>query len=130
MRGSGANTPKIAKFRSAEVSAAYVLACERVDANPKLVLSLSNYYYLPHSIVTPQVKLSLNGLQMLLNYEVVPPSEAKNLLRILAIQVRLSVFVSLCLCSVSLCLCLSPSLYLSLLISPMDWPSPGSIWQH
>lgn len=37
MRGSGSNTPKIAKFRSAEVSAAYILACEKVDANPKLV---------------------------------------------------------------------------------------------
>lgn len=42
MRGSGSNTPKIAKFRSAEVSAAYILACEKVDGNPKLVLSLKN----------------------------------------------------------------------------------------
>lgn len=37
MRGSGSNTPKIAKFRSADVSSAYILACEKVDANPKLV---------------------------------------------------------------------------------------------
>jgi hypothetical protein len=84
MRASGSNTPKIAKFRSAEVSAAYILACERVDSNPKLV----NDLFLLH-LIGPQVKLSLNGLQMLLNYEVVPPSEAKNLLRILTIQVKL-----------------------------------------
>jgi hypothetical protein len=45
MRGSGSNTPKIAKFRSAEVSAAYILACERVDANPKLV-QLKNLFSL------------------------------------------------------------------------------------
>lgn len=37
MRGNGASTPKIAKFRSSEVSAPYILACERVDSNSKLV---------------------------------------------------------------------------------------------
>eukprot|EP00602_Paraphysomonas_sp_CaronLab_P007358 CAMPEP_0185034758 /NCGR_PEP_ID=MMETSP1103-20130426/24887_1 /TAXON_ID=36769 /ORGANISM="Paraphysomonas bandaiensis, Strain Caron Lab Isolate" /LENGTH=2224 /DNA_ID=CAMNT_0027571539 /DNA_START=141 /DNA_END=6815 /DNA_ORIENTATION=+ len=69
MRGNG-STPKIAKFRSSEVSAAYILACDKPDANAKLV------------------KLSLNGLQMLLNYEVVPPSEAKNILRVLGVQAK------------------------------------------
>ena len=37
MKASGASAPKIAKFRSAEVSAPYILACNHVDANPKLV---------------------------------------------------------------------------------------------
>ena len=31
--------------------------------------------------------LSLNGLQMIINYEVVPPAEAQNILRVLSIQV-------------------------------------------
>ena len=33
------------------------------------------------------VKLALNGIQILLNYEVVPPSEACNILRVLLVQV-------------------------------------------
>ena len=30
--------------------------------------------------------MALSGIQMLLNYEVVPPSDVKNILRVLAIQ--------------------------------------------
>lgn len=41
MRGSGTNTTKIAKFRSTEVSAPYILACEKPDANAKLVNYIS-----------------------------------------------------------------------------------------
>ena len=37
MRGSGETTPKIAKYRSADVSAPYILACNYVDANAKIV---------------------------------------------------------------------------------------------
>ena len=36
MRG-GEDTPKIAKYRSADVSAPYILACNYVDANLKTV---------------------------------------------------------------------------------------------
>eukprot|EP01041_Mallomonas_annulata_P004581 gene4581-9106_t len=68
MRGGGGDTPKIAKYRSADVSAPYILACNYVDASLKTVM------------------LSLNGLQMLLNYEVVPPTEAKNILKALSTQ--------------------------------------------
>lgn len=83
MKASGTTAPKIAKFRSAEVSAPYILACNHVDANPKLVLRSMLLILL----YITQIKLSLNGLQMLLNYEVVPPTEAQNILRVLSIQV-------------------------------------------
>ena len=33
-----------------------------------------------------QINMALSGIQMLLNYEVVPPSDVKNILRVLAIQ--------------------------------------------
>jgi len=47
--------------------------------------SLQLYYLLQNF---PQIMLSLNGLQMLLNYEVIPPTEAPNILRVLVIQVK------------------------------------------
>lgn len=59
-----------------------------------------------------QVKLSLNGLQMLLNYEVVPPSEAKSILRILSTQVP------------------PPSLPLLTFSLPLPLPLLGSIWKY
>ena len=37
MRGSGEHTPKIAKYRSADVAAPYILTCNYVDANVKVV---------------------------------------------------------------------------------------------
>ena len=33
-----------------------------------------------------KINMALSGIQMLLNYEVVPPSDVKNILRVLAIQ--------------------------------------------
>jgi hypothetical protein len=33
-----------------------------------------------------QINMALSGIQMLLNYEVVPPADVKNILRVLAIQ--------------------------------------------
>lgn len=68
MRGGGQNTPKIAKYRSADVAAPYILTCNYVDAAIKTIM------------------LALNGLQMLLNYEVIPPAEAQNILRVLILQ--------------------------------------------
>lgn len=35
-----------------------------------------------------KVLLALNGLQMLLNYEVVPPAEVHSILRVLTVQVE------------------------------------------
>eukprot|EP00603_Paraphysomonas_imperforata_P014898 CAMPEP_0114457274 /NCGR_PEP_ID=MMETSP0104-20121206/4077_1 /TAXON_ID=37642 ORGANISM="Paraphysomonas imperforata, Strain PA2" /NCGR_SAMPLE_ID=MMETSP0104 /ASSEMBLY_ACC=CAM_ASM_000202 /LENGTH=154 /DNA_ID=CAMNT_0001629813 /DNA_START=63 /DNA_END=524 /DNA_ORIENTATION=+ len=67
---SSRGSPRIAKFRSAEVSAPYVLACGTGEVEMPIKL----------------VKLALNGIQILLNYEVVPPSEAGNILRVLLVQ--------------------------------------------
>jgi hypothetical protein len=41
MRGNSSNTTKIAKFRSSEVSAVYIIACDNPEANHKLVM----YYW-------------------------------------------------------------------------------------
>ena len=43
MRGSGVDTPKIAKYRSADVSAPYILQCNYLDANIKTVNTKSRY---------------------------------------------------------------------------------------
>jgi hypothetical protein len=58
-----------AKFsQSSDITAPYILACNYADANPKLI------------------SMALNGIQMLLNYEIVPPVDVKNVLRVLSIQ--------------------------------------------
>jgi hypothetical protein len=46
----------------------------------------------------PQVLLALNGLQMLLNYEVVPPAEVHSILRVLTVQAssRGSIYCAWC----------------------------------
>ena len=67
MRKSGGD--KVVKFpQSSDVSAPYILACNYADANPKMLL------------------LALSGIQMLVNYEVVPPGDVKNILRVFSIQ--------------------------------------------
>jgi hypothetical protein len=43
MRGNNSNSPKIAKFRSAEISSVYIIACDNPDANHKIVSAV--YYY-------------------------------------------------------------------------------------
>lgn len=54
--------------QSSDITAPYILSCNYVDANPKLI------------------SMALNGIQMLLNYEIVPPVDVKNVLRVLSIQ--------------------------------------------
>lgn len=67
MRKTGGD--KIIKFpQSSDISAPYILACNYADANPKLLL------------------IALSGIQMLVNYEVIPPGDVKNILRVFSIQ--------------------------------------------
>jgi hypothetical protein len=66
MRKSSLTNPILSQ--SNDVVAPYILLCNYADATPKLL------------------NLSLSGIQMLLNYEVVPPSDVKNIIRVLAIQ--------------------------------------------
>lgn len=59
------------KFKhSSEVVAPYILVCNHVESSQKLM------------------GLSINGLLMLLKYDIVPPSEVQNILRVLQIQVH------------------------------------------
>ena len=68
MRRTGGES-KVVKFpQSSDISAPYILACNYADANPKLLM------------------MALSGIQMLVNYEVVPPGDVKNILRVLSIQ--------------------------------------------
>lgn len=87
--------PKIAKYRSADIAAPYVLVCNYADTNSKIVsrsVRCAIHLMRPAELTTLspyvlyQVLLALNGLQMILNYEVVPPSEVQNILRVLSIQ--------------------------------------------
>jgi len=54
--------------RSSDIVSPYILACNYSDANPKLIL------------------LSLNGILLLLKFDLVPPSDVQNILRVLYIQ--------------------------------------------
>ncbi len=54
--------------QSADISAPYILLCNYADANPKLI------------------GMALNGIQMLINNDLIPANDAKNILRVLSIQ--------------------------------------------
>ena len=69
MRKYDDNGPKLTKFRSADVASPYILACTKAEANSRLVT------------------MSLNGIQMLLDFEVFPPADSQQILSILAQQV-------------------------------------------
>ena len=61
---------KLAKFRSIDVAAPYILAASQADAKSDLKL----------------VMMAMNGVQMLLDFEVLPPAEAQRILMVLSRQ--------------------------------------------
>ena len=68
MRRSGVEKEDVRIPRSSDIVAPYILACNYADASPKLLLQ------------------ALNGIQMLVSFEMAPPADVKNLLRVFAIQ--------------------------------------------
>lgn len=66
-KGSGADHAG-KSHQSADISAPYILLCNYADANPKLI------------------GMALNGIQMLINNDLIPANDAKNILRVLSIQ--------------------------------------------
>eukprot|EP01035_Chromulina_nebulosa_P021215 gene21215-27480_t len=63
------NSQKSQKFpTSSDLTSPYILACNYADGSSKLI------------------SMSLNGLQLLLNYEVIPANDVKNIIRVLCIQ--------------------------------------------
>lgn len=62
------NEKSAALSQSSDVSAPYILLLNYADASSKLI------------------NMGLNGIQMLLNFDVVPASDVKNVLRVLSIQ--------------------------------------------
>lgn len=67
MRNKGLNKRK-AFPQSSDITAPYILALNYADASPKLI------------------SMALNGLHLLLNYEIIPQYDVKNILRVLTIQ--------------------------------------------
>lgn len=57
---------------SSDITAPYILACNHADGNPKMIA------------------MALSGLHLLLNYDVIPTSDVKNILRVLCIQANTS----------------------------------------
>eukprot|EP00605_Chrysophyceae_sp_TOSAG23-4_P001397 GSChrysophyteH1.ASY1.ANO1.1517.1 assembled CDS len=68
MRKSGMAKEDVRIPQSSDIVAPYILACNYSDANPKLLL------------------IALNGIQMLVSFEMIPPADVKNLLRVFSIQ--------------------------------------------
>lgn len=68
MRRSEASSKEVKFPQSSDISAPYILACNYADGSVKLI------------------SMALNGMQMLINYDVVPASDVKNILRVLCIQ--------------------------------------------
>ncbi len=64
MRKTGMEKEDVKIPQSSDILAPYLLACNYVDANPKLIL------------------MALSGIQLVVNYEVAPLSDVKNVLRI------------------------------------------------
>jgi len=69
MRKSGVEKEDVKIPQSSDILSPYILACNYADANPKLLL------------------LALSGIQLLVGYEMIPPSDVKNVLRVFSIQV-------------------------------------------
>lgn len=69
MRKSGVEKEDVKIPQSSDILAPYILACNYADANPKLLM------------------LALGGIQLLVGYEMIPPSDVKNVLRVFSIQV-------------------------------------------
>jgi hypothetical protein len=68
MRKSGFEKEDVKIPQSSDTLAPYLLACNYADANPKLL------------------KMALDGIQLLVSYQMIPPSDVKNVLRVFAIQ--------------------------------------------
>ena len=68
MSKRGAEKEDVKIPQSSDILAPYILACNYVDANPKLLL------------------MALNGIQILVAYEVIPLGDIKNVLRVFTIQ--------------------------------------------
>jgi hypothetical protein len=68
MRKSGLAKEDVKIPQSSDILSPYILACNYADANPKLIL------------------MALNGIQMLVSFEMIPASDVKNLLRVFSIQ--------------------------------------------
>ena len=64
MRKTGLEKEDVKIPQSSDILSPYLLACNYVDANPKLIL------------------MALGGIQMVVNYEVAPLSDIKSVLRI------------------------------------------------
>ena len=68
MRKSGMEKEVVKIPQSSDILAPYILACNYADANHKLLI------------------LALSGIQLLVSYQMVPPVDVKNLLRVFSIQ--------------------------------------------
>lgn len=68
MRKTGLDKEDVKIPQSSDISAPYLLACNYVDAPPKLIL------------------MALTGIQLIVNFEVVPLSDVKSVLRVFTMQ--------------------------------------------
>jgi hypothetical protein len=68
MRKTGLDKEDVKIPQSSDITAPYLLACNYIDANPKLIL------------------VALNGIQLIVTFEVVPLSDVKSILRVFAMQ--------------------------------------------
>jgi hypothetical protein len=68
MRKTGLDKEDVKIPQSSDISAPYLLACNYVDAPPKLIL------------------MALNGIQLIVNFEVIPLSDVKSVLRVFTMQ--------------------------------------------
>ena len=66
----GSDGPKLAKFRSIHIATPYLLVCSLVDSNLNSKL----------------VMMALNGIQMLLDFEVLPPEDTQHIVDVLTHQ--------------------------------------------
>jgi hypothetical protein len=76
-KGNDEKSEKSPHFtESSDLVSPYILACNYADGSNKLI------------------SMALNGIQMLLNFGIVPPGDVKNVLRVLSIQVASTKFDS------------------------------------